>query len=61
MYTFQELSNMSVKELQDELEKSRKDLYKEKTLLSVGQSKTPHKARELKKYIAQLLTGIHNK
>lgn len=61
MYSPDELKNMTVVDLNEELDKSRKELFKEKSALSIGQSKTPHRKKQLQRYIARLLTAINNR
>ena len=60
MYTIVELKNLSKSELHKELSDARRDLYQERTLQAIGQSKTPHKKKVLKKYIAHILTVLSN-
>lgn len=61
MYTIGELRNMATDELHKELLKTRRDLYQERTAQAIGQSKTPHRKKVLKKYIVHLLTVINNR
>ena len=60
MYTIVELKNLSQSELQEELNDARRELYQERTSQAIGQSKTPHKKKILKKYITHILTVLSN-
>ncbi len=61
MYTIGELQNLSPDELHKELHDTRRDLFQERTSQAIGQSKTPHKKKILKKYITHILTVLSNR
>jgi ribosomal protein L29 len=56
MLTLKELKNLSEKELENELIKATKDLFKQRFEVNTGTSKAHHKIRDLRKYRAQILT-----
>lgn len=56
----QELNNLSKAELKLELEKAQKEYIKKKVGVRTGHNKANHEIKKLKKYIAQMLTIMHN-
>ncbi len=58
MYSIQDLKKMAEKDLQIELEKTRINSGKLKFLIKAGQEKAVHNLKNLKKYLARILTTI---
>lgn len=56
-----DLLKMTLKDLNKELQNSRKELLKLKFVAKVGKLNAPHKMRELKKQIARISTVITGK
>jgi len=60
MLTYEELTKMDAKKLQEEMETAQKDLFKVKLEVRTGQSKSNHMIANIKKYIAQIKTVLNN-
>lgn len=56
MLTLDELTKLSVKELDQELNKAVKDLFKIRFEVNTGSSKANHEIRKLRKYRATIKT-----
>lgn len=56
MLSLKELKNLSAKELDEELKKATKDLFKQRFEVNTGTSKAHHMIRNLRKYRAKILT-----
>lgn len=56
MLSIKELKNLSLDDLNEELLKSTKDLFKKRFEVNTGSSKSHHEIRNLRKYRAQILT-----
>lgn len=56
MHPLDELTKMNQKELEEELEKSRIDLFKLRLSVSTRQTKETSKLKGLRKYIARIKT-----
>lgn len=56
MLSLKELKNLSSQDLNDEILKTTKDLFKKRFDVNTGTSKANHEIRNLRKYRAQILT-----
>jgi ribosomal protein L29 len=61
MLTIQDLKKMPVKELNVELQSSRKELFKVRLDITSGQEKCVNLIKDWKKYISQILTVLNSK
>lgn len=61
MYTSQELKNLNDSELHLELQKGRLELHKIRLTVKTKELKAHHKLKEIKRYIARILTILKEK
>lgn len=61
MLTYEELTKMDPKKMQEELETALRESFKAQLEVKTGQSKANHMIPRWKKYIAQIKTVLNSK